>query len=172
VTHFGIPWPKYPFLTWMTAIRLSSGDLFIYSPTPLTPSLRTEVEGVGRVHYIIGPNRIHYWWFPEWKAAFPYAGVYLAWWPALRSAANLYVAAQMRIGCGGRNYARLESRAPHPGAWALAPRKMVLPNYVGLLHGCAAYSAADRCCCQLAARLWTRSHAASQSLFLSAALLA
>jgi hypothetical protein len=78
VIRFGIPWPKYPFPTRMTAIRLVSGDLFIHSPTPLTPSLRAEVEGEGRVRYLIGPNRIHYWWIPEWKAAFPQADVYLA----------------------------------------------------------------------------------------------
>lgn len=77
-TRYGIPWPKYPFPTRMTAIRLSSGDLFILSATPLTPSLRAEVQDMGRVRYIVGPNRIHYWWIPEWKAPFPDADIYLA----------------------------------------------------------------------------------------------
>lgn len=78
VIRFGIPWPKYPFPTRMTVIRLASGDLFIHSPTPLTPSLREEVERAGKVRFIVGPNRIHYWWIPEWKAAFLGADVYLA----------------------------------------------------------------------------------------------
>ncbi len=78
VIRFGIPWPKYPFPTRMTAIRLASGDLFIHSPTPLTPSLRAEIERAGKVRFIVGPNRIYYWWIPEWKAAFPQADVYLA----------------------------------------------------------------------------------------------
>ena len=45
VIRFGIPWPKYPFPTRMTAIRLGSGDLVIHSPTPLTLLLKAEIEG-------------------------------------------------------------------------------------------------------------------------------
>ena len=78
VIAFGMPWPKLPFPTRMTVIRLAGGDLFIHSPTPLVPQLKAEIEKAGRVRFIIGPNRIHYWWVPEWKAAFPDARVYLA----------------------------------------------------------------------------------------------
>lgn len=78
VIRFGMPWPKMPFPTRMTVVRLSSGDLLIHSPTPLPPALRAEIEAVGRPRLIVGPNRIHYWWIPEWKAAFPDAQVYLA----------------------------------------------------------------------------------------------
>jgi hypothetical protein len=86
VIRFGFPWPKIPFPTRMTAIRLATGDLFIHSPTPLTPSLQAEIERAGRVRYIIGPNRIHYWWIPDWKTAFPDAEVYLA--PGIREQAK------------------------------------------------------------------------------------
>jgi Domain of unknown function (DUF4336) len=78
VIRFGMPWPKFPFPTRMTVIRLTSGDLFIHSPTPLTPSLQAEIQREGRVRFIVGPNRMHYWWIPDWKAAFPEAAVYLA----------------------------------------------------------------------------------------------
>jgi len=78
VIRFGLPWPKFRFPTRMTVIRLGSGELFIHSPTPLTPSLRAEIAHAGRVRFVVGPNRIHYWWIPEWKAAFPEADVYLA----------------------------------------------------------------------------------------------
>ena len=78
VIRFGMPWPKFPFPTRMTVVRLTSGDIFVHSPTPLTPSLHAEIEREGRVRFIIGPNRIHYWWIPEWKVAFPDAKVYLA----------------------------------------------------------------------------------------------
>jgi Domain of unknown function (DUF4336) len=78
VIRFGFPWPKLPFPTRMTIIRLTGGDLFVHSPTPLTPSLRAEIEREGRVRFIVGPNRIHYWWIPDWQAAFPQAQVYLA----------------------------------------------------------------------------------------------
>lgn len=84
--RFGMPWPKAPFPTRMTAIRLSSGDLFVHSPTSLTPTLRGEIEAAGRVRFIIGPNRVHYWWISEWKAAFPEAEVYLA--PGIREQAR------------------------------------------------------------------------------------
>ncbi len=78
VICFGMPWPKFPFPTRMTVVRLASGDLFVHSPTPLTPSLQAQIEREGRVRFIVGPNRIHYWWIPEWKATFSDAKVYLA----------------------------------------------------------------------------------------------
>ena len=70
----------------MTVIRLGAGDLFIHSPTPLTRSLKAEIERAGKVRFIVGPNRIHYWWIPEWQAAFPQADVYLA--PRIREQAR------------------------------------------------------------------------------------
>ena len=76
--RFGAPWLKMPFPTRMTVIRLASRDLFIHSPTPLVPEIRAEVEQAGRPRWIVGPNRLHYWWIPEWKAAFPDATVHLA----------------------------------------------------------------------------------------------
>ena len=47
VIRFGMPWPKFPFPTPMTVIRLTSGELFVHSPTPLTPELQSEIE---RIH--------------------------------------------------------------------------------------------------------------------------
>jgi hypothetical protein len=70
--RFGVQFP-----TRMTIIRIGQ-DLLIHSPTPLTPSLRAEVDALGSVRWIVGPNRIHYWWIPEWHAAYPEAEVYLA----------------------------------------------------------------------------------------------
>ncbi|HVW65110.1 MAG TPA: DUF4336 domain-containing protein [Nitrosospira sp.] len=78
VIRFGLPWPKIPFPTRMTIIRLACGELLIHSPTCLTPSLKTAVEKLGIPRWIVGPNRIHYWWIPDWKSAYPAATVYLA----------------------------------------------------------------------------------------------
>ena len=78
VIRFGTPWPKMSFPTRMTIIRLAGGELFIHSPTPLTSGLKRGVEGIGAPRWLIGPNRIHYWWIPGWHAAFPDAEVYLA----------------------------------------------------------------------------------------------
>jgi hypothetical protein len=76
--RFGMPWPKMPFPTRMTVVRLAGENLFIHSPTPLAPELHTGIERLGRPRWIVGPNRIHYWWAPDWRAAFPDADVYLA----------------------------------------------------------------------------------------------
>ncbi|MGN6117013.1 MAG: DUF4336 domain-containing protein, partial [Nitrobacter sp.] len=64
-------------------------DLLVHSPTPLTPELKREVEGIGRPRWIIGPNRIHYWWIPEWHATFPEAEVFLA--PRIREQAGSHI---------------------------------------------------------------------------------
>jgi hypothetical protein len=62
---------KMPFSTRMTIIRLSNGDLFIHSPTPLSETLKTEVDKLGRVAHLVSPNFIHYWWIKEWGNAYP-----------------------------------------------------------------------------------------------------
>jgi hypothetical protein len=77
VIRFGMPWPKVPFPTRMTLLRMG-GDLFVHSPTPLVPALKTEIAGIGEPRWIVGPNRLHYWWVPDWHTAFAKAVVYLA----------------------------------------------------------------------------------------------
>jgi Domain of unknown function (DUF4336) len=78
IIRFGLRWLKLPFPTRMTVLRIRKDDLFIHSPTPLAENLKSEIERVGKPRWIIGPNRIHYWWIPEWKSAFPQAEVHLA----------------------------------------------------------------------------------------------
>ncbi len=75
--RFGMPWPKMAFPTRMTVIRLAGG-LFLHSPTALSPHLKKELEALGAPRWIAGPNRIHYWWIPDWKDAYPRAQIYLA----------------------------------------------------------------------------------------------
>jgi hypothetical protein len=86
VIRFGPLWPKMSFPTRMTVVRLPDGDLFIHSPTPLTTELKAEIATIGKVKWIVGPNRIHYWWIPDWHAAFPDADVFLA--PRIREQAR------------------------------------------------------------------------------------
>ncbi|GLQ55518.1 DUF4336 domain-containing protein [Devosia nitrariae] len=85
IIRFGMPWPKMPFPTRMTVIRIGR-DLFIHSPTPLTGELAREIAGIGAPRWIIGPNRIHYWWIPDWHAAYDDAQVFLA--PRIRQQAG------------------------------------------------------------------------------------
>jgi len=87
--RFGMPWPQMPFPTRMTLFRIGTG-LFVHSPTRLTPALRAAVDALGTPRWIVGPNRIHYWWIPEWKAAWPDARVWLA--PRIREQAGARIA--------------------------------------------------------------------------------
>ena len=83
---FGFPWPKFDFPTRMTICRLPERRLFVHSPTELDEDLRKQVDGLGEVTWIVEPNRIHYWWAPEWRAAYPDAEVWLA--PRIREQAG------------------------------------------------------------------------------------
>jgi hypothetical protein len=82
--RFG-PVLKVPFPTRASIIRLAGGDLLVHSPTPLDAALKVEIDEIGTPRWIIGPNRLHYWWIPEWHAAYPQAEVYLA--PRIREQA-------------------------------------------------------------------------------------
>jgi hypothetical protein len=76
--RFGVAGLKMPFPTRATIIRLGSGGLFIHSPTPLDAGLTAEIERIGIPRWIVGPNRLHYWWIPDWHAVYPGAEIYLA----------------------------------------------------------------------------------------------
>jgi len=76
VIRFGPKPFAMPFPTRMTVLRLAEG-LFVHSPTRLTAELKAQVDRIGAVRWIVGPNRIHYWWIPDWHAAFPVAGRYM-----------------------------------------------------------------------------------------------
>jgi hypothetical protein len=86
IIRFGKPWLNLPFPTRMTVMNLGGRRLFIHSPTPLVPELKSEIEDVGVPRWIIAPNRLHYWWLPEWHAGYPDADVYLA--PRVREQAG------------------------------------------------------------------------------------
>lgn len=83
--RFGPPLLRMPFSTRMTVVRCADG-LFVHSPTPLVGTLRRAVEALGPPRWIVGPNRIHYWWIADWHKAFPEAEVYLA--PRIREQAG------------------------------------------------------------------------------------
>ncbi|MDE2330061.1 MAG: DUF4336 domain-containing protein [Bradyrhizobium sp.] len=70
----------YP--TRMAVIRLSGGNLFIWSPVALTDDLRAEVNTLGKVRYLVAPNSLHHLFIADWKRAYPDAQIYAA--PRLR----------------------------------------------------------------------------------------
>ncbi|TPJ33935.1 DUF4336 domain-containing protein [Mesorhizobium sp. B2-8-3] len=72
---FGVGPFEFPFTTRMTVVRLRSGDLILHSPVALAPALRSAVELLGPVRFLVAPNSLHYWWLPDWKVAMPRAEV-------------------------------------------------------------------------------------------------
>ncbi|HEY4114405.1 MAG TPA: DUF4336 domain-containing protein [Rhizomicrobium sp.] len=66
VSFYGFAYP-----TRMAVIRLANRDLFIWSPIGLKPALKAEVTALGPVRYLVSPNKLHYLFLLEWKAAFP-----------------------------------------------------------------------------------------------------
>jgi hypothetical protein len=87
--RFGPGCFKMPFPSRMTVVRVGAADLFIHSPTALTPGLRAELSVLGRPRWLVGPNRLHYWWLPEWHRAYPDAEVHLA--PGIRERAGRHI---------------------------------------------------------------------------------
>ena len=66
----------------MGVIRLTGGELFIWSPIPLSDELREEVDALGDVRYLIAPNSLHHLFIGEWRRAYPAARLHAA--PGLR----------------------------------------------------------------------------------------
>ena len=64
--------------TRMTLIRLPDGDLLVYSPISLSPSLKAEVDSLGSLRHIVAPNIYHHLYAGEWKDAYPEAMLHAA----------------------------------------------------------------------------------------------
>ncbi|MBN9267087.1 MAG: DUF4336 domain-containing protein [Hyphomicrobium sp.] len=71
---------RYP--TRMAIIRLSDGNLFIWSPVALTQSLGAAIDALGPVRHIVAPNSLHHVFIADWKRAYPHAKLYAP--PGLR----------------------------------------------------------------------------------------
>jgi hypothetical protein len=71
VSFFGFPYP-----TRMSLARLSSGDVWVWSPIALTPELARAAEAIGPVRYIVSPNKLHHLFLQEWIDRWPDARVY------------------------------------------------------------------------------------------------
>lgn len=73
----------FHFPTRMVVIRLSGGDLFVWSPVAITDDLRASVNALGRVRHLVAPNSLHHVSINAWKQAYPDARVHGA--PGLKS---------------------------------------------------------------------------------------
>ena len=75
----------------MTVIRLSNGDLLLHSPVRFSPALRTELERLGSIRYLLAPNVAHWMFLPDWQAAVPDAIMFAV--PGLASRRQVRAAA-------------------------------------------------------------------------------
>ena len=68
----------FDYPTRMSAIRLDSGELFIWSPVALTEELRASVDKLGPVKHLVAPNTLHHTYIGDWKRAYPEAQLHAA----------------------------------------------------------------------------------------------
>jgi hypothetical protein len=57
----------------IVAVRLAGGGLWIHSPIPVTPDLRSELAALGEIRHVVGPNCYHDECLREFQAEYPTA---------------------------------------------------------------------------------------------------
>lgn len=72
----------FPYPTRMAIIRLTGNRLLVWSPIALTEGLRSKVDALGNVSYLVAPNSLHHLFIADWNRAYPDARIYAA--PGLR----------------------------------------------------------------------------------------
>ncbi|VEP17586.1 conserved hypothetical protein [Hyella patelloides LEGE 07179] len=68
--------PRYPYTHRSVVIRLNDNSLLILSPIQLTPDIRTEINALGVVKYLVSPNHLHHLYMGDWQQAYPKAKLY------------------------------------------------------------------------------------------------
>jgi uncharacterized protein DUF4336 len=63
--------------TRMTVMRLRDGSLLLHSPIALDPEVRHELDAVGRVRYVVAPNRVHHLYAGDVATAYPEARLWV-----------------------------------------------------------------------------------------------
>jgi hypothetical protein len=66
---------RFPGL--MTVVQLSDNRVLIHSPCTINPQLKSEIEGLGSVGFILAPGNYHHLHVPSCQAAFPTAQTYI-----------------------------------------------------------------------------------------------
>ena len=64
--------------TRMTIIRLKNGKLFLHSPTKLSPKLIEKINNLGKVAFIVAPNKLHHLFLASYVEQYPNAIFYAA----------------------------------------------------------------------------------------------
>ena len=71
-----VPFYGFPYPTRMVVVRLSNGNVWVWSPIKLTAELASAVEAIGPVRYILSPNKIHHLFLAEWAERCPEARLF------------------------------------------------------------------------------------------------
>lgn len=61
----------------MTVIRLNNGDLWIHDPCEIDASLKTEIDRLGKVTYIVAPGTYHHLYVSDFQQHYPDAETFL-----------------------------------------------------------------------------------------------
>jgi len=56
-----------------TAIRLTSGDVWVLASTPLTTETKATIDRLGPVKFVVGPSSVHHLFLAEFHEAYPNA---------------------------------------------------------------------------------------------------
>ena len=67
-----------PVGTRMTVMRLADGSLLLHSPVALDPELRRALDALGRVRFVVAPNRVHHLYAGDVARAYPEAQLWIA----------------------------------------------------------------------------------------------
>jgi hypothetical protein len=62
----------------MIVIRLASGRLLLHSPLPLDAALRTGLDALGPVSYVVAPNRVHHLFAGDVRRTYPESRLWIA----------------------------------------------------------------------------------------------
>jgi len=62
----------------MTIVKLAEGGLWIHSPTALSAELKSQLEQLGPIEFIVSASNGHNLWLKEWQTAFPEAQLYVS----------------------------------------------------------------------------------------------
>ena len=68
----------FPIGTRMTVVRLSSGALWLCSPVELDDALAAQLNALGPVEHLVGPNRFHHLYLGTALESYPNAQLHLA----------------------------------------------------------------------------------------------
>ncbi|APA11082.1 hypothetical protein SS1G_03184 [Sclerotinia sclerotiorum 1980 UF-70] len=77
ITTLSVPFSRFGMIKIggrATIVRLTSGQLAVFSPVALTPSVSTKLQSLGnRVAYVAAPDLEHHIFLSDWHSAYPNA---------------------------------------------------------------------------------------------------